>query len=317
MTAKLITTAFLAATLTFQTSLAQGNLPSTLTLECGMGATIEFVLVPQGTFLMGSQNEDPSQPNYNPEGPQYFQDESPVHEVTLPAFYIAKYEVTKEIWVEIMGGSVDYNELNVAQGNMSYDDALSFISTASAVVSGLPSGATLAIPSEEQWECAARGGPDATDNYPYAGAATPSDVAIFGGQTTIPKRVGTKQPNSLGIYDMCGNAREWTTGDYLSYADGSRLNNNYIVKVLRGGDVGSRYNSLVTLSDRAYDKPATRQQVYGLRPVINIPQQASSITPSPLESSPLAPYLTTRCGQLFIILPSGGMYDLSGRPVRQ
>lgn len=75
-----------------------------------------------------------------------------------------------------------------------------------------------------------------------------------GGTTTTPTKVGTKAPNAIGLYDMSGNAREWTQTDYYNYSDGSIISTYYTTKVQRGGDTGSRSANLVTVSNRAYSK---------------------------------------------------------------
>ncbi len=314
MTAKSLLAALLLASLPLSAARAQDKYPQTLTVYTVFGTPIDFVLVPQGTFLMGAQNDDKNLPNYNPEYPSYYSNQGPVHEVTLPAFYIAKYEVTKQVWSEIMGGDVASDDYDVAQGYVSYDNAQDFLAIAALEFSGIPEGATLSLPSEEQWECAAHGGPNATVNYVYAGSNDPGEVAVYLLNSTTPIKVGTKNPNTLGIYDMSGNVYEWTTGDYRSYDDGSLLNKNYDVRVLRGGYIGSRYQGLVTIYTRGYDRLSTAYEYYGFRLAINLPAEDTSTLPAnALSSTTSAPSLTVRDGVLLISMPDGSVLDVSGR----
>ena len=96
------------------------------------------------------------------------------------------------------------------------------------------------LPTEAQWEYAAKGGNSTTENYTYAGSNNPDDVAWYSGNSSpTTHTIGTKAPNGLGLYDMSGNVSEWCwdwNGSYSSEAqtdpDGASLGSDRIV---RGG----------------------------------------------------------------------------------
>lgn len=291
-------------------SLAQQS----LTFRLPMGETIEMLRVEGGAFLMGSQRDDPQRPNYNPDAAQNYNDEGPVHEVKVPTFYMARYEVTREVWVAIMGGDGVEETATVAQGGVTWNDADYFVILANETFAmQLPSGAKLALPTEQQWEYAARGGVN-HDGYLYSGGANPSDVAHWGGATTEPTHVGQKQPNSLGIYDMSGNVEEWTQSFYTdSYAADATV--NYLRRVLRGGSVASRYADLVSVSNRQYAPENVGQAYYGVRLVLNLPEAPSGIDEVAALSEARAA-LVRRGGVLLVRGADGRLTDLSGRLVK-
>ncbi len=190
----------------------------------------EMVRIPGGTFLMGSK-ADPfasSQPNA---------DEQPQHQVSVKAFAMGKYEVTQEQWYAVMGNlpsSFKGRTLPVEQ--VTWNDAQEFVRRL-----GAKTGKTYRLPSEAEWEYAARAGSRTEwsfgDNENELGR-----YAWFNansGSTTHP--VGEKLPNAFGLHDMHGNVWEWTEdcwnenyngapsdGSVWSAGDCSR-------RVLRGG----------------------------------------------------------------------------------
>ena len=289
--------------------------PSTLTLTSAFGAPVEMILVEAGSFYMGSQNTDATGINYNPNLPSYNEDEGPVHRVTMSAFYISKYEVTQEVWCDVMGGNVDPDSANYAKGFVSYYLAQNFVAYAPYTYGNIPTGGTIALPTEEQWEYAARGG-NSSDMYVYAGSNSADNVAQWGGVTKVPTVVGQKQPNSLGIYDMSGNAREWTQSDYIYYEGNTYTQRElkYVAKVQRGGDIGSRSTNLVSVSNRSYSQLNLCSPEFGLRFVINLPQAETSL--SVPEGEAVRPMLVISGGGMLVLLPDGRMYDMMGRLVR-
>ena len=147
--------------------------------------------------------------------------EKPAHQVTLSSFYIGKYEVTQELWQAVMrsnpsnfkGDSLRPVEL------VSWNECQEFISKLN-----LLTGKQFRLPTEAEWEFAARGG-NQSRGYKYAGSNTLNDVAWYydnSGNTTHP--VGQKSPNELGLYDMSGNVEEWCQDRYSNYQKGTQTN---------------------------------------------------------------------------------------------
>ncbi len=186
-----------------------GNTPTQVTEPQTISQ--EMILVEGGTFSMG---------NTAGKGEN---DEIPTHAVTLPSFYIGKYEVTQKLWNAVM----DYNHSHgvgddlPVEGISSYE-CFEFCNKLSLKVGLTPcynidksfttcdwSANGYRLLTEAEWEYAAKGGKQ-SHNYVYSGSNILDDVAWYkvnsGGET---HQVGQKQPNELGIYDMTGNVREW------------------------------------------------------------------------------------------------------------
>ena len=185
------------------------------------GVRYDFALVKGGTFTMGA----------SPDVKDAEDCEKPAHEVTIGYnYYIGKTEVTVALWKAVTGNypaGLDENDLNKPVDNVSQADLESFFEDLGAMV-----GNIFFIPTEEEWEFAARGGNN-SKHYIYSGSNTLSDVAwneegniVYHGYD-----VTTKKPNELGIYDMSGNLAEWCT--YWK-------NENDHGYVLRGGNCTSR-----------------------------------------------------------------------------
>jgi formylglycine-generating enzyme required for sulfatase activity len=156
-----------------------------------------LVWVAQGTFGMGSI-----------EG---YSNEKPVHTVTLPGFYIGKYEITQKQWKQIMGAnpSGHKNCDNCPVENVSYSDVQKFIKKLNQ-----KTGKRYRLPTEAEWEFAARGGTK-TRGYRYAGSDNLASVGWFSQNSNkSTKNVGQKTANELGIYDMSGNVFEWCSDWY-------------------------------------------------------------------------------------------------------
>ena len=134
-------------------------------------------------------------------------DEWPPHRVRLQSFEISKYEVTQELWEAVMGDNPSRFKdcARCPVERVSWDDVQRFLKKLNA-----QTGATYRLPTEAEWEYAARGGRQSR-RYRYAGSNNPDSVAWYGansGRETHP--VGRKQPNELGLHDMSGNVWEWT-----------------------------------------------------------------------------------------------------------
>lgn len=187
-----------------------------------------MVYVTGGTFMMGATSEQES---------DAFSDEKPAHQVTLSGYYIGKYEVTQELWQAVM----DENPSNF-KGNsrrpverVSWNDCQEFITKLNRIT-----GRQFRLPSEAEWEYAARGG-NKSRGYKYAGSNTLSNVAWYtdnSGSTTHP--VGQKSPNELGLFDMSGNVcewcQDWKDNSYSSVAQTNPSGPSYgSYRVYRGG----------------------------------------------------------------------------------
>ena len=165
-------------------------------------------------------------------------DEKPVHQVQVSDFAIGKYEVTQEVWEAVMGENPsDFEGCSQCPvEHVSWNDVQAFLTKLNAVT-----GVRYRLPTEAEWEYAARGG-QRSRGYPYAGSETPGSVAWYGRNSwgaTHP--VGQKQPNELGLYDMSGNVWEWVAdcwhADYVGApSDRSAWQSgDCSVRVLRGG----------------------------------------------------------------------------------
>ena len=171
-----------------------GGLGFRLSMTYGL---YEMVLVEGGTFQMGSNDGR--------------DDEKPVHAVSVPTFYMGKYEVTQKLWQEIMGNNPSglKNCDNCPVENVSWDDIREFLRKLNA-----KTGKNYQLPTEAEWEYAARGG-NKSRNYKYSGSDNPDSVAWYGYNSDSKIHpVGQKQPNELGLYDMSGNVWEWCSDWY-------------------------------------------------------------------------------------------------------
>ena len=175
-----------------------------------------LVRVEGGTFMMGAQHSNPESANYDPGAAD---NESPVHQVTLSDYYIDKYEVTQREWRVVMGYDLDWPEVygngdDFPVYNVSRTDAVRFLEKLSALTR-----LSFHLPSEAQWEYAARGG-SYTQHYCFSGSDDVNDVAWYNGNAGgILHSVGEKQPNELGLYDMSGNVWEWCSDSYALYSE--------------------------------------------------------------------------------------------------
>ncbi len=218
----------------------------------------EFVKVDGGTFVMGATSE---------QGSDAYSDESPTHSVTLSDFYIGKYEVTQELWTAVMGSNPSkFTGTNLLVEMVSWNDCQTFITKLNELT-----GKTFRLPTEAEWEYAARGG-NKSQGYKYSGSNSIDDVAWYtSNSSSKTHEVGTKQPNELGIYDMSGNVWEWCSDWYGSYSSSSQTNptgpTSGSNRVLRGGgwDINAGH---CRVSYRDDSNPSYRNGNFGFRLVL-------------------------------------------------
>ena len=168
------------------------------------GVTFRMIRVEAGTFRMGSTTGSSN--------------EQPVHSVTLSAdYYIGETEVTQELWTAVMGNNPSSftSDSRLPVEMVSWNDCQTFITKLNALT-----GTDFRLPTEAEWEFAARGG-NKSKGYTYSGSNAAGDVAWYKSNCESTHVVKTKTPNELGIYDMSGNVWEWCSdwyGDYSSAA---------------------------------------------------------------------------------------------------
>ena len=156
----------------------------------------DMVLVEGGTYMMGNPDRDRND--------EYAKDVP--HEVTLSSFYICKYEVTEALWTAVMGSNPSYHKLgdNYPVEQVNWYDCQNFVEKLSELT-----GRHFRLPTEAEWEYAARGG-KRSRGYRYSGSYALDEIGWHAGNAHHYKReVGTKKPNELGLYDMTGNVSEW------------------------------------------------------------------------------------------------------------
>lgn len=159
------------------------------------GVSFKMVFVKGGTFMMGATSEQEK---------DAFENEKPVHQVTLSDYHIGETEVTQALWMAVMGYNPSRHKGdNLPVEKVSWDECLEFFSKLESAT-----GKKFRLPTEAEWEFAARGG-NKSNNTKYAGGNNLGSVAWYDGNSNDETHlVAKKSPNELGLYDMSGNVWE-------------------------------------------------------------------------------------------------------------
>ncbi|SDA42310.1 Formylglycine-generating enzyme, required for sulfatase activity, contains SUMF1/FGE domain [Algoriphagus alkaliphilus] len=223
----------------------------------------EVVFVKGGTFKMGTTEENKV--------------EMPVHAVTVSDFSIGKYEVTVSQYRAFcketgrkMPSKPDWEWVdNYPMVKVSYYDALAYCKWL-----GEKFGGTWRLPTEAEWEYAARGG-SKRRGYTFAGGDDVFQVCWFYENSKFQANpVGLKTPNELGIYDMCGNAGEWCEDWFYEeyYSSSPKINpkgpTEGTERVMRGGNWYLVY-WWITSTRRSFSTPDEISSYNGFRVVLS------------------------------------------------
>ena len=207
-----------------QTSFAASpSVPAVKTVTVN-GVSFNMIRVDGGSFMMGATAEQQ----------KAYENEHPVHKVTLSSYYIGETEVTQELWQAVMGSNPSKSKgPKLPVDHVSWNDCQEFIYKLNQ-----QTDLNFNLPTEAQWEYAARGG-NKSKGYQYSGSNNIDDVAWYSKSKGKTHDVKTKQPNELGIYDMSGNVCEWCQDWEGGYSAGSQTNptgaSSGSYRVFRGG----------------------------------------------------------------------------------
>ena len=236
------------------------NLPKDVTIQVG-DVGLRMIYVEGGMFTMGGTDE---------QGEDVKAYEEPAHPVKLNSYYIGMTEVTQELWEAVMGWNYAWNtESNqLPMEDVNWEECKEF-----ADVLSERTGKKFRLPTEAEWEYAARGGIK-SGNHKYSGSDNIDDVAWYvSNSDDMTHEVGKKNANELGIYDMNGNVWEWCQDWYGEYSTSSYDNptgpKTGDFRIYRGGSYKEKaeYNRT---SNRSFNRPDFRYGNIGLRVVMEV-----------------------------------------------
>ncbi len=221
------------------------------------GVAFRMIGVAGGTFDMGATGDMTKMSD---------DDEKPVHAVTLKGFEIGQTEVTAGQWLAVMGKLPYKNsekELDKPVVNVSWYDCQSFILKLNDLT-----GRKFRLPTEAEWEFAARGG-NSSRNNTFAGSMYVSQVAAYiKSASSEVMKVKQFQPNELGIYDMSGNAWEWCQDSPYAYTEAAQTDPCFKtsgeLRMMRGGSAASKWDAC-RISNRSKIPACNVKSTFGFR----------------------------------------------------
>ena len=223
-------------------------------IEIKDGVIMTFCWIPPGKFTMGSPSNEEGRSD----------DENQVEVILIKGFWMAKTEVTQAQWEAVMGSNPSrFKGANLPVENVSWNDVQDFLKKVNRIA-GKSDGRKMVLPTEAQWEYAARAGEDG----PYSGGAI-GEVAWYDANSdgrTHP--VGTKNPNAWGLHDMHGNVWEWCADWYDAGLPGGTDPSgpsSGTLRVLRGGSWLSFGAGSCRAADRYGNAPGEADYSFGFR----------------------------------------------------
>jgi formylglycine-generating enzyme required for sulfatase activity len=222
---------------------------------------MELIWIESGTFIMGYNRDPELRVGDDP------------FEVTLSqGFWLGKFEVTQAHWVSFMDGNPsNFKGENLPVENVSWDDACQFCAKLNELYRGvLPENYQFNLPTEVQWEYAARAG---TTSRNYGGDSLEDTLRIAWCSENSNRKtqdVGLKESNAWGLYDLFGNVSEWCFDTITDYPKQSEVDWIGTVssscRVVRGSSYGTPAKSeFFNSAARDYTGPDTRRAWYGFR----------------------------------------------------
>lgn len=231
------------------------------------GISFKMIYVAGGSFIMGAESSDNEARD----------DEKPRHKVVVSDFYLGSCEVTQALWRAVMGSEVSNNggwQSELGRGNkypvykVTWNECIVFIDKLNSLLSGQLHGKKFCLPTEAEWEYAARGG-NKSKGYKYCGSNNLNSIAWYSDNSNKKAhQVGQKLPNELGLYDMLGNVWEWCS-DWKEYYSNTQQFDpkgpaNGSEKIFRGGSCNYQ-SRFCRISRRSGFSPESIPGFIGLR----------------------------------------------------